>query len=74
MRKFADALDELETVFKPESSGNDGPTAEASSKPAKTATDSDSVASPEADLGQLLDDAVHDVEQFMAADESAESD
>lgn len=71
-RKFVNALDELETVLKAnddrsasEDASSDLSTAElgqaADAAPADDATSS---------LEQMLDDAVQDIEQFMANDDS----
>lgn len=66
-RKFVNALDELETVLQstpaaaPEPSSQPAPPA-AAELPAED-TDAD------VDLGQLLDDAVQDIERFMSSEE-----
>ncbi|NEQ44416.1 MAG: hypothetical protein F6K00_13005 [Leptolyngbya sp. SIOISBB] len=75
-RNFVNALDELESVLKseqPESDPEPLPDAvHPSTPPQSPERSADDL--KEADFGQLLDDAVQDIEQFMAADESSPQD
>ena len=75
-RNFVNALDELESVLKSEPSEPDQePLPDAvpqSAHPPSPERPTDFT--KEADFGQLLDDAVQDIEQFMAADDPASQD
>jgi hypothetical protein len=76
-RSFVNALDELETVLRskasesgdPEPSSPDQPQSPPEASPASETTPHDAE-----DLGQLLDEAVQDIEHFMTeADPSQEN-
>lgn len=75
-QNFVNALDELESVLKSEQSPPDeAPLAETgqhSAHPPSSKGAADLAEEP--DLSQLLDDAVQDIEQFMAADEASPTD
>lgn len=66
-RKFVKALDELETVL--QITPADPP--ESPSQPALSASaERPAVEEDAVDLGQLLDDAVQDIERFMSSEDS----
>jgi len=77
-RKFVNALDELETVLK--SAPSDSAANHPSDRAATSHQDqpqpptSPKAAGEANDFGQLLDDAVQDIEQFMAAEDLAHED
>ncbi len=69
-RKFVNALDELETVLASDSAEPDGtesPQTEQPSLASEAHLRTDTGPRNQDDLGQLLDEAVQDIEQFMAA-------
>ncbi|MEM1278876.1 MAG: hypothetical protein AAGG53_02375 [Cyanobacteria bacterium P01_H01_bin.152] len=73
---FVNALDELELVLKSKQPEIDEPDDTKSTRHPDPAPSGEQSAAwmEDADLGQLLDDAVKDIEQFMAADESSQQD
>ena len=69
-RKFVNALDDLETVFQ---STSPEPSEPSSSAVPPKASSAPSLEDEEADLGQLLDDAVQDIERFMSSEDPPSS-
>ena len=70
-RKFVNALDELETVLTSSSSEPKDPAHPHTDQPSpasKAHLSADTAPRDQEDLGQLLDEAVKDIEQFMAAE------
>lgn len=76
-RKFAHALDELETVLQSEPSETTEPPPDSPPPPQRRPArpqHPEQGLDETADLGALLDDAVQDIEQFMAAKQPAPDD
>ena len=73
-RNFVNALDELESVLKSEPLElDDEPPRDATRRQVNPQPNAQPTDLPEeADLDQLLGDAVQDIEAFMAADESSQ--
>mgnify|MGYP001792399843 CR=1 FL=1 len=70
-RKFVNALDDLETVFQSTSAEPSEPSSAAA--PPKASSAPSLEGDEEADLGQLLDDAVQDIERFMSSEDPPSS-
>jgi len=75
-RKFANALDELETVLKSEPTDSSQSEPDPTPQPRRHPRPQRSVKGLDetADLGALLDDAVQDIEQFMASEDPSPDD
>jgi hypothetical protein len=67
-RSFANALDELETVLRSKASESGDPepsSPDQPQSPPEASPDSETTPHDAEDLGQLLDEAVQDIEHFM---------